>query len=54
MKITVIVSGYIGLVSGVCLAELGNNLLLIFDGRNPFNLATMGLEYHGIGRENRA
>ncbi len=43
MKITVIGSGYLGLVSGACLEDLGNDVLCM--GVDPKN--------YGIGWERR-
>jgi UDPglucose 6-dehydrogenase len=35
LKITVIGTGYVGLVTGTCLAEVGNEVLLkVFDFKN--------------------
>ncbi len=63
MKVTVFGSGYVGLVTGTCLAEVGNHVIcinidsnkeaLIFDGRNLFDSELMreaGFTYHAIGR----
>ena len=42
MKITVIGSGYVGLVSGVCLAELGNKVLCVDVDPNKIKLLQQG------------
>jgi len=42
MKITVIGSGYVGLVSGVCLAELGNKVLCLDVDPNKIKLLQQG------------
>lgn len=43
MKITVYGSGYVGLVTGVCLAELGNDVLCIDVDENKIKLLQQGI-----------
>ena len=42
MKITVIGSGYVGLVSGACLAELGNEVLCLDVDAHKINILQQG------------
>ena len=42
MKITVIGSGYVGLVSGACLAELGNDVLCLDVDQRKIDLLQSG------------
>lgn len=58
MKITVIGSGYVGLVSGACLADLGNDVLCLdVDQKKielnlfePDEIRTLNLECYPVGR----
>lgn len=43
MKITIIGSGYVGLVSGVCFAEIGNNVLCFDLDKNKIQLLNDGI-----------
>ena len=43
MKITVIGSGYVGLVSGACLAELGNDVVCLDLDPNKISLLKSGV-----------
>jgi UDPglucose 6-dehydrogenase len=53
MKITVIGSGYVGLVSGACLAELGNDVLCLdVDPRKIATLQQGGVPIYEPGLEN--
>jgi UDPglucose 6-dehydrogenase len=42
MKVTVIGTGYVGLVSGVCLAEVGNNVLCIDSDESKIDMLKTG------------
>jgi UDPglucose 6-dehydrogenase len=42
MNITVIGSGYVGLVSGACLAELGNNVMCMDTDPNKISMLQQG------------
>lgn len=42
MKVTVIGSGYVGLVSGACLAEVGNNVLCLDVDANKIRILNEG------------
>jgi UDP-glucose 6-dehydrogenase len=64
MNITIIGTGYVGLVTGACLADLGNHVFcldvdqakidLLNSGGVPIyehrDIKSQGIEYHGIGR----
>ena len=42
MKICMIGTGYVGLVSGVCFADLGNNVICVDNNLKKINLLTKG------------
>ncbi|MDP5009006.1 MAG: UDP-glucose 6-dehydrogenase, partial [Glaciimonas sp.] len=42
MKITIIGTGYVGLVTGACLAELGNDVFCLDVDQNKINLLNSG------------
>ncbi|MCL6458752.1 MAG: UDP-glucose 6-dehydrogenase, partial [Gorillibacterium sp.] len=42
MKITVIGTGYVGLVSGVCYAELGNQVICVDKDSGKINMLNAG------------
>jgi UDPglucose 6-dehydrogenase len=66
MHVTIIGSGYVGLVTGACLAEQGNNVFCVYvDAKKieilnfrgvliyePASMQELGIEYYGIGRHN--
>ncbi len=43
MKITVIGTGYVGLVCGACLAELGNNVICVDTDKNKISMLNEGI-----------
>lgn len=43
MKITVIGTGYVGLVTGVCFAESGNHVVCVDIDENKVNLLRQGI-----------
>ena len=58
MKITVIGTGYVGLVTGACLSDVGIEVICVdidqkkIDGRNLYRsaiVAEAGFDYYGIG-----
>jgi UDPglucose 6-dehydrogenase len=52
MKITVVGTGYVGLVSGACLAEMGNHVLCLdVDPRKIDMLNAGGIPIHEPGLE---
>lgn len=52
MNITIIGTGYVGLVTGACLAELGNNVFCLDMDRNKVNLLNAGgMPIHEPGLE---
>src|SRR4030065_1812694 len=42
MKICIIGTGYVGLVTGVCLAEIGNNVLCVDKNKDKINMLRSG------------
>ena len=50
MKITVVGTGYVGLVSGTCLAEVGNDVSALMSiPKNPHPRGS-GIPIHGLGQ----
>ena len=43
MKISVIGSGYVGIVTGMCFAELGNDVILVDVDQNKIDLINSGI-----------
>jgi len=42
MKLCMIGTGYVGLVSGVCFSDLGNNVICVDKNQNKINQLTNG------------
>lgn len=42
MKITIIGTGYVGLVTGVCLADFGNNIICVDNDKEKIDLLNKG------------
>ena len=42
MKVTVVGTGYVGLVSGTCLADVGNDVLCLDVGANKIRILKEG------------
>ena len=52
MKVTVVGTGYVGLVSGACLADAGNDVLCLdIDAKKIATLNAGGLPIHEPGLE---
>jgi UDPglucose 6-dehydrogenase len=52
MNVTIVGTGYVGLVTGACLAELGNNIFCLDVDRNKINLLNAGgIPIHEPGLE---
>ena len=42
MKIAIIGTGYIGLVTGVCLSDFGNNIICVDNDKEKINILNKG------------
>ena len=42
MKIAIIGTGYVGLVTGVCLADFGNNIICVDNDKEKINILNKG------------
>ena len=42
MKITIIGTGYVGLVTGVCLADFGNNIICVDNDKEKIDILNKG------------
>lgn len=42
MKISIIGTGYVGLVTGVCLADFGNNIICVDNGKEKIDILNKG------------
>ena len=42
MKITIIGTGYVGLVTGVCLADFGNNIICVDNNKEEIDILNKG------------
>ena len=51
LKIIVAGTGYVGLVTGACLSEVGHSVTCVDIDENKVEKMKKGIEYHSVGRK---